>query len=745
MGIRFVAAAFPRVFARWGPPLTRCWAAFYVVVEATLFHCVGSRGGGPARRRCTLGGGGGGGWRPGWLAWVLAMVTASVLLISHISACEPLVEQISMLNDRNDSLERPKGLSQNKATVLDRVKNIFVEILKAIGNLIKSAEEVRGECPDVAENFQVALSEIQDTGKNFYASVNAFLDNPEDEEFQAEMLRASRSLLSSVTRILILADLIDVSQLHRCLENIKGDAECVGILTDESVRYFGHCFLPILHALELSRLCSLLEGHLEELQTLLKYRSQDLHGLKQWSDLNNSYETLLLACGMMTVSTKASFRYPKLATLAANREFAVRLTNEAVDRLGCSCDATHSPVVLPPLQGQAVAQLMQEVVKSAEAGVEKVGSWNSTFFQSSVQKLSTEIAILTQSAGLGDYFQAGIARNIHELNEAVDQFIEAWDYETSLGLQEYMVAIGRACANIRSLISQAALILSSSSFITNGTVLSRLEESAKCANEEKLVLAVAEIQQTSDLIDSALCLCGVWTDPNTVRFVRIAANDLEQLAPQLINASKALTLRSQSSLTNENFAMFLKGYKSLVQKLCDRVDEMTDVLDFLEAHDRLLQDDISSCQTKAEAAQTSGLISASRKLSARCYQAIRYILTKLEKSNEESTNVNQTQATLESIKEDLIPQFSEATREVCRNLRSRNIPPQIANIRHTGEAIRDAFSGLRPLLAVMGFRQGEASSNLAETVFDLPSPTPSLPPPLPSSQPNECTRGSSTR
>uniref|UniRef100_A0A0R3WU13 Conserved oligomeric Golgi complex subunit 4 n=1 Tax=Hydatigena taeniaeformis TaxID=6205 RepID=A0A0R3WU13_HYDTA len=265
-----------------------------------------------------------------------------------------------------------------------------------------------------------------------------------------------------------------------------------------------------------------------------------------------------------------------LATLAANREFAVRLTKEAVDRLSWACDATYSPLVLPSLQGQAVAQLMQEVVRLAEAGIEKVGSWNSIFFHSSVQKLASEIAILTQSAGLSDYFQSGIARNIHELNEAVDQFIEVWEYETSVGLQEYAGAIKRACANIRSLISQAALTLSSSSFVTNDTVLSHLEESAKCANEEKLVLAVEEIQvalsrliihrvlmlnayklcrrgekaqQTSDLIDSALCLCGVWADSNTVRLVRVTANDLEQLAPQLINASKALTLRSQSSVS----------------------------------------------------------------------------------------------------------------------------------------------------------------------------------------------------
>lgn len=58
---------------------------------------------------------------------------------------------------------------------------------------------------------------------------------------------------------------------------------------------------------ELSRLCSLLEDHLEELQTSLKYRCQDLLGSKQWIDLNNSYETLTLACEMVTVSTKVSW------------------------------------------------------------------------------------------------------------------------------------------------------------------------------------------------------------------------------------------------------------------------------------------------------------------------------------------------------------------------------------------------------------------------------------------------------
>lgn len=51
-----------------------------------------------------------------------------------------------------------------------------------------------------------------------------------------------------------------------------------------------------------------------------------------------------------------------------------------------------------------------------------------------------------------------------------------------------------SCLQIRSLISQAALNLCSKTFITNESVLSQIEEAAKCANEEKLVTAVTEIQ-----------------------------------------------------------------------------------------------------------------------------------------------------------------------------------------------------------------------------------------------------------
>ncbi|VUZ45854.1 unnamed protein product [Hymenolepis diminuta] len=572
---------------------------------------------------------------------------------------EPLVTQIALLITRNDSAGRPKGLSQNKSIILDLIKN-------SIGDLLRRAEDITLECPDVVDNFRVALSEVQNIGRHFHHSVSLFLDNPVDEEAHAELLRASRSLLSSATRILILADLVDVNQLHSCLENIKGDAECIGILTDES---------------EFSRLCAVLEGHVDTLENLLKCRSQDLLDARQRNDLNCSHSTLTMACEMIVTATKATFRYPDLATLKANREFAVHLAREAVNRLGCACDATYAPPVLPSLQGQAVSRLMQEVVKSAEAGVEKTESWNSIFFQSNVRKLSAEIAALTESAGLADYFQAGIARCIHQLSEAVDQFIEAWDYETPNGLQIYVETMKQSCSRIRSFISQAALTLCSTIYITNDSVLSQIEEAAKCANEEKLVAAVTEIQTAK-----------------------------------------------------ENFTLFAQAYRNMVKFLLENIDEVTDVIDFLDAQDRLLQEDIRKCQAKAEGSQTTGIMGSSRNLTARCTRAVKYILAKLENSEGSIENAEQTRTVLENIKENLVPQFLEATRAVCRSLKARSGSPDTGAIRRMGEAIRSAFGGLRPILEGLNQDRGEISSAVPDASLEMQPSTPSLPPPPPPPQ-----------
>ncbi|VDN16402.1 unnamed protein product [Dibothriocephalus latus] len=89
------------------------------------------------------------------------------------------------------------------------------------------------------------------------------------------------------------------------------------------------------------------------------------------------------------------------------------------------------------------------------------------------------------------------------------------------------------------------------------------------------------------------------TDPNSIRFARFTAAELEQLTPQLINASKVLALRPTSTAALGNYSLFSTTYKSFVEMLQTAMDDLTDSTDLLITYDELLREDLASCERQA--------------------------------------------------------------------------------------------------------------------------------------------------
>lgn len=71
---------------------------------------------------------------------------------------------------------------------------------------------------------------------------------------------------------------------------------------------------------------------------------------------------------------------------------------------------------------------------------------------------------------------------------------------------------------------------------------------------------------------------------------------------------------------------------------------------------------------------------------------------------------------------------------MCRSLKARSGSPDTGSIRRMGEAIRSAFSGLRPTLEGLNQDRGEISSTVADASLEMQPSTPSLPPPPPPQQ-----------
>lgn len=57
---------------------------------------------------------------------------------------------------------------------------------------------------------------------------------------------------------------------------------------------------------------TVLEGHLDNLEYLLKYRSQDLLDSRQRNDLNSSHSALTLACEMIIAATKVLLSFKRI-------------------------------------------------------------------------------------------------------------------------------------------------------------------------------------------------------------------------------------------------------------------------------------------------------------------------------------------------------------------------------------------------------------------------------------------------
>ena len=81
------------------------------------------------------------------------------------------------------------------------------------------------ENPEIENEMLGAVDEVKVTGEAMSTCSREFANDPCSSVKRGNMVRASRSLLSAVTRLLILADMIDVHLLMKKLRLVEDDLE----------------------------------------------------------------------------------------------------------------------------------------------------------------------------------------------------------------------------------------------------------------------------------------------------------------------------------------------------------------------------------------------------------------------------------------------------------------------------------------------------------------------------------------
>ena len=107
-------------------------------------------------------------------------------------------------------MNQQKGKSKRGAVLVQTVEH-------ATANFVSKGEQIANENPELRTELLAAVDEVRISGEVMSAASREFVADPCTTIKRGNMVRAARSLLSAVTRLLILADEVDVQKLLRSL------------------------------------------------------------------------------------------------------------------------------------------------------------------------------------------------------------------------------------------------------------------------------------------------------------------------------------------------------------------------------------------------------------------------------------------------------------------------------------------------------------------------------------------------
>lgn len=160
-------------------------------------------------------------------------------------------------------------------------------------------------------------------------------------------------------------------------------------------------------------------------------------------------------------------------------------------------------------------------------------------------------------------------------------------------------AIGQMCRKTRDLrrqLRKAVVDHVSDSFLDTNIPLLDLIEAAKTGNDKK-VLEKAEIftLHAKKLQEVAELVCSMSNKEDGVKMVRYAAQQIDNLYPQVINAARILAARTNSKVAQENMESYRQAWENQVRILTEAVDDITTIDDFLAVSENHILEDVNKC------------------------------------------------------------------------------------------------------------------------------------------------------
>lgn len=487
------------------------------------------------------------------------------------------------------TLVNTKGPSKKKKGRSKRAHVLVAAVEKATENFIVRGEEIAMENPDAKSEMLSAVDEVRKAGTIMSQASREFAEDPCSSSKRGNMVKAARNLLSAVTRLLIIADMVDVHRLMKSLEIVESDLDKVKNASShaelmESFKSFGK--------------------NTAELINLAARRQAELKDPKLREDLAAARAVLKKNCMMLLTASKVYVRHPEISAAKENRDFVFRQVCHAVNAI--------SEVT----QGRPNNNIVQTIYEGPGELASALNDFDDSILmdplaynevrtrpalEERLESIISGAALMADSSCTRDERRERIVAECNAVRQALQDLLS--EYMANTGQKDASDSLNKAIdhltqktKDLRRQLRKAVIDHVSDSFLETNVPLLVLIEAAKNGNTTEVEeLSVVFTEHANKLVEVANLACSMSNNDDGVKMVRFAASQIENICPQVINAARILAARPKSKVAQENMNSFRDAWDNHVRILTEAVDDITTIDDFLSVSESHILEDVNKC------------------------------------------------------------------------------------------------------------------------------------------------------
>ncbi|XP_031178975.1 alpha-catulin isoform X1 [Sander lucioperca] len=485
----------------------------------------------------------------------------------------PLVSQITTLINHKD---KPKK-SERTLAAIHRVGQAvsvavgrFVTVGEAIATENQELKDEMGQACFEARRAGDAIAQLTDVGSALPSQsdgrVTVFSD-------RTGMVKAARLLLSSVTKVLVLADRIVIKQIITSRNKVLVTLDHL-----ERVSTFQ----------EFVQIFSQFGNEMVEFAHLTGDRQNDLKDEKKKARMAAARAVLEKCTMMLLTASKTCLRHPDCESARINKDAVfhrMRCALEQVIEIVTEARSCGENKILPA----SIYNGIKDFKSSVECLRENLYSLSPQSMGSQLEALVERTEDFTDSAYTSHEQRQAILGLCQLARQDTQQLVNAWVEAQSLHAKEATedmeVAILKTCQSISDLrreLHKVAVIRASDLLKVHGEQLPL--RALKAAGAEGNLEAMAEYsrkltEQKEQLVETCRLLCHVsGTEPLEITCVH-AEETFHVIGPQIISAAQTLALHPSSKIAKENLEVFCEAWES---QLCDMALLLREINDIFE-------------------------------------------------------------------------------------------------------------------------------------------------------------------